>query len=152
SSSKGDPKRPPIPVDDTQKSKGDQSARIVHAQAFLHRFGYLTEGSFKSGVLDDATSRSLHAYQEFSHLRPSGIRDRETVDQLLKGRCGMPDVIDQLRFVRMAAWDKMDLTFAFGTQTSDVAGTDEFQAVRDAFQTWAAVIPVTFREVSVRES
>ena len=64
----------------------------------------------------------------------------------------MPDVPDPRRLARIASWDKMELTFAFGSETSDVAGTAEFQAVRDAFQTWAAVVPLTFREVSVREA
>ncbi len=133
--------RPPI--------KGDADG-IKRAQEFLQSFGYL-QGAFAPGVMDEATTKAVYAYQKIRHLTPSGFLDENTIEHLSRPRCGMPDVRDPRQFIRVAAWDKMDLTFAFDNETGDIPGADERQAVRDAFQTWAAVVPLTIREVSVRE-
>ena len=44
------------------------------------------------------------------------------------------------------------LTFAFEDGTNDVGGSAEFQAVRNAFATWAAAVPVVFTETAAAQN
>ena len=57
-----------------------------------------------------------------------------------------------IEFATTCAWNQPEVTFALDTGTNDVAGDAEFEAIRNAFQTWAAVITLTFREVGVNEN
>lgn len=45
-------------------------------------------------------------------------------------------------------WDDPNLTYYFQNGTGDIGGSDEQQAIRDAFTLWAEVTPLTFTEVS----
>jgi hypothetical protein len=63
-------------------------------------------------------------------------------------RCGMSDLDDGVAFSTRCAWPNPNLTFAFEDGTNDVGGSAELQAVRDAFATWAAAVPVTFTETA----
>jgi hypothetical protein len=66
-------------------------------------------------------------------------------------RCGLPDVHRGQAFPTRGAWPSPQLTFAFEAGTPDVEGLEEFQAVRRAFATWAAAVPITFTEVAPTE-
>ena len=128
---------------------GEQKKGLDDVQKFLTRFGYLQIGTFKSGQLDSLTSDALRKYQERNGLRATGEFDSATRDQMTTHRCAHPDVQDGVAFVTRCAWDRRRLTFAFNNGTNDVAGQAEFQAVRNAFQTWAATVSITFAEVGV---
>jgi hypothetical protein len=62
-------------------------------------------------------------------------------------RCALPDALNGVAFSARCAWDRPNLTYAFGPGTNDTAGTSEFSAVRAAFASWASVAPLTFTEV-----
>jgi len=49
-------------------------------------------------------------------------------------------------FTTYGRWSKVNLTYAFGNGTGDIAGDGERQAVRNALALWAAVTPLTFTE------
>jgi hypothetical protein len=66
-------------------------------------------------------------------------------------RCGLTDPVGRARFTTLCSWDHPCLTYAFDTGTADVPGVGEFQAVRDAFATWAAATPLTFTEVGLHQ-
>jgi len=53
--------------------------------------------------------------------------------------------------MRIGPWLESTMRFAFADDTEDVAGTAEFNAVRRAFDTWAAYVPIEFREVGLDE-
>jgi hypothetical protein len=121
-------------------AKGQADPQLVAVQQFLTRFGYLPSAgpgagpAATSGQLDDATSQALALYQKRHALH----------------RCGMPDLINGVAFVTRCSWPTPQLTFAFEDGTADTAG--EFGAVRAAFATWAAAVPVLFTEVGRTQS
>ena len=132
--------------------KGESSEGLENVQHFLARFGYLEEGKYTPDELDEPTSEALTKYQKFYKLRPTGNFTKATAEQMATGRCGLPDLRLGIEFATTCAWQKFNLTFAFDTGTNDVAGNAEFQAVRNAFQTWAAVVPLTFTEVTINQN
>jgi hypothetical protein len=128
--------------------EGEQTPDFEHVQNFLVRFGYLQEGVFQAGKLDRPTARALARYQEFHGLKPTGDFDDATRDQMTKPRCALPDMRFGVEFMTTCAWDRLNLTYALDIGTADVLGNSEWQAVRNAFRTWQAVLPVRFTEVA----
>lgn len=128
-------------------AKGQEDPGFVAVQEFLQRFGYLKAGSYRSSQLDDQTAEALTKYQKQHGINPTGVFDDQTRDQMASHRCGMPDPDSPLAFSTRCAWPNPNLTFAFEDGTNDVNGTGEFQAVRNAFATWTAAVPLTFTEV-----
>jgi hypothetical protein len=127
----------------------EKRSGLEHVQQFLVRFGYLPAGSYEEGLLDDITALALARYQERSGLTETGEFDERTRDEMTTPRCGLADFIGGVLFdIVRCAWDKNGLTYAFGQGTNQIPGDGEFQAVRKAFASWQAVIPVTFTEVA----
>lgn len=54
----------------------------------------------------------------------------------------------QLQFSIVSKWGHTDLTYGFVSETSDIAGEEERQAVRDAMKLWSDATPLTFSEVA----
>ena len=52
------------------------------------------------------------------------------------------------KFVLDGKWNKTSLTYFFWNGTADIAGNDERNAIRQAFQIWADYAPLTFTEVT----
>ena len=121
--------------------RGAKNPGLEHVQAFLHRFGYLAPASYSAGELDEPTSRALATFQRFQGLPTTGEFDDSTRAGMTIARCGLLDVHLGIEFATTCAWDRRGLTYAFDTGTNDIAGSDEFQAVRNAFQTWAGAVP-----------
>jgi hypothetical protein len=132
-------------------SKGEQSPEFTAVQDFLRRFGYLPGVTVSKGRLDDPTSEGLARFQEFFDLPVTGEFDEPTREMMTTHRCGMPDLANGVAFVTNCAWPTPSLTFAFEDGTNDIAGSSEFQAVRNACATWASAGPVTFVETSATE-
>jgi hypothetical protein len=131
-------------------ARGQADPQFTAVQAFLQRFGYLPSATFGPGVLDDSTANALALYQKRHALPVTGVFDEATRTQMSKHRCGLPDLADGVAFVTRCAWPTPQLTFAFEDGTNDTAG--EFGAVRAAFATWAAAVPVAFTEVGATQS
>jgi hypothetical protein len=129
---------------------GEHKPGIENLQNFLVRFGYLESGAYEADELDPETSAAVEKYQQFNALKPTGDFDKQTRDLMTEGRCAFPDVSNGIAFATTCSWSKWSLTYAFETGTADCVG--EFEAVRRAFRTWAAVIPLTFTEVALTAS
>ena len=129
--------------------RGEADPAFVAVQVYLRRFGYLGEGTFDAGTLDDETAEALALYQRRNGLVVTATFDDQTRRRMVAHRCGMPDLVNRVAFVVRCSWTHPCLTFAFDFGTNDVAGNDEFEAVRAAVATWAAVTPLTFTEVGV---
>ncbi|MFE6063382.1 matrixin family metalloprotease [Streptomyces sp. NPDC056431] len=138
---------------------GKRQDGFEYVQKFLEELGYLPAHSYEAGRLDSITSLALARFQEHSALTPTGSFDERTREVMLKSRCGFmgdPDPVFRaigepiLHSVNgpMCAWDKNHFTYAFGAGTVQIPGDDEFTAVRTAFATWQALLPITFTEVS----
>lgn len=128
-------------------ARHEKSPGFEHIQRFLARFGYVLPGTYDEGLLDGVTSTALVKYQKFNRLPATGEFDEATRNEMTQSRCAMPDMGSGVAFNLTCAWDRSSLTFALDTGTEDVAGDQEWQAIRTAFQTWAAVVPLTFAEV-----
>jgi hypothetical protein len=133
-------------------SKGETDPGFKVVQDFLVRFGYLRASTFNAEHLDDATAEGLTRYQISHRLAQSGTFDEQTKQMMTTHRCGMADLDSGLAFVTRCAWPNPNLTFAFEDGTNDIGGSGEFQAVRNAFATWAAAVPLTFTEVGVTQN
>jgi protease II len=132
-------------------TRGETAEGLEEVQEFLQRFGYLEKGSYRPNELDDPTSEALRKYQRANGRRPTGEFNKATRDQMSTHRCGLPDMASGIEFVTLCSWNKTDLTFAFDTGTDDIGGAGEFQAVRNAFQTWAKAVSLTFTEVALNQ-
>jgi Matrixin/Ricin-type beta-trefoil lectin domain-like/Putative peptidoglycan binding domain len=130
----------------------EKSPGFEHVQRFLARFGYLIPGTYDDGLLDGVTSTALAKYQEFNRLPVTGAFDEDTRSAMTQARCAMPDLGSGVEFNLTCAWSRRNLTFAFDRGTTDIAGSQEFGAIREAFQTWAAVVPLTFTEVGLNQN
>ena len=133
-------------------SRGEEDPGFKVVQDFLERFGYLGGNTFSESRLDDPTAEALARYQEYHGLPETGVLDDPTREQMTTHRCGMPDLEDGVAFSTRCAWPHPNLTFAFEDGTNDVAGSAEFQAMRSAFATWAAAVPVSFTETPAAQN
>ena len=132
-----------------------KSEGLAYVQDYLVRFGYLKKNAYAADRLDKATAEALSKFQERFRLEKTGFFDEATRHQMGVPRCGLPDSLG-IEFKKFCCWPRRNqtlaLTFAFNNGTADIAGTGEFQAVRNAFQTWAKVIPMTFTEVTANQN
>ncbi len=129
------------------------SSDLEEVQLFLQRYGYLDiDADIDGGSLDQQTSKALASYQKFTGKPASGEFDQATRRVMACPRCAMPD-FNELEFRVIGAWDRRDLTYAFGNLTSQPVGDAAARdAVRAAFDTWAAAgVGLTFREVATDE-
>jgi hypothetical protein len=131
-------------------AKGQADPQFPAVKAFLKRFGYLQPAAAHGATLDDPTSDALALYQKRHGLPITGVFDDATRAQMSMHRCGLPDLDNGVAFVTRCAWPTPQLTFAFEDGTADTAG--EFGAVRNAFATWAAAVPITFTEVAENQN
>jgi len=128
-------------------AKGESNPQFTLVHDFLKRFGYLPPTSVSGPQLDERVSSALALYQKRHGLPATGAFDEATRDMMAKPRCGLPDLFSGLKFNTTCSWAAPCLTFAFENSTSDIGGFGEFQAVRNAFATWAGATPFTFTEV-----
>jgi hypothetical protein len=133
-------------------SRGQEDPAFKPVQDFLQRFGYLRARTYRENQLDDATAEALARYQQRHGLAPTATFDDQTREQMTTHRCGMPDLDSGVAFSTRCSWPNPNLTFAFEDGTNDVGGAAEFQAVRNAFATWASAAPLTFTEVAAAQN
>jgi hypothetical protein len=141
---------------------GESAEGFEVAKAFLARFGYLAvpdattlesaraQAAESSPTLDGNTSDALRRYQALHALPQTGTFDAATREMMTRPRCGLPDInpATSVAFSIECRWNRRRLTFAFGAGTNDVPADGERDAVRRAFSTWAAAVPLTFTEIA----
>jgi hypothetical protein len=133
-------------------SKGQEAPNFKAVQEFLQRFGYLKPRDYRENQLDTVTALALTRYQQLHSLEASGVFDEATRAEMMTPRCGMPDLDSGVAFETACPWPHPNLTYAFGPGTSDVRGDNELGAVRRAFDTWAAAVPLIFTEVTTEQN
>jgi hypothetical protein len=117
--------------------------------AYLKRFGYMDpDASVDARALEKTTSDALRTLQKQFCLPETGMLDAPTREFMAADRCGLPDPRGPLDFNTMCAWNRRNLTFAFGPLSSQVGNNVAMNAVRRAFNTWANCgVGLTFTEV-----
>ncbi|GBG78967.1 hypothetical protein CBR_g28681 [Chara braunii] len=71
---------------------------LATAESYLEKFGYLSKSVNVTGPgyfnkSDEATKTALEFFQLFYGLNPSGSVDPDTLDVMVRPRCGFPDVV-----------------------------------------------------------
>lgn len=141
---------------------GASGTDVDAVQAYLKRFGYLSEAPpagavaqeshsiidsrpvAKAGKFDDSTVEALRQFQVMAGLPVTGVFDEATKAKTAAPRCGNPDVSS---FVATGGrWATTDLTYAFSEFSPDLDPARCRQAVHQAFSTWAGWTRLTFRE------
>ncbi|RSM61647.1 hypothetical protein DMB66_24335 [Actinoplanes sp. ATCC 53533] len=131
---------------------GDKAPDLEPVQDFLRRFGYLPEDGYTPGMLDAETSTALAAYQARNAVPVTGDFDESTAQAMTTARCGLPDLDDGVAFSTRCNWNGRGLTYAFDTGSTDIAGSAEFQAIRQALRTWTAATQIVFTEVGTNQN
>ncbi|XP_019185243.1 PREDICTED: metalloendoproteinase 2-MMP-like [Ipomoea nil] len=77
--------------------KGDRVEGLYNLKKYLKNFGYIDHLSYSSSSAEadyfsDQLESAVKTYQTYSHLNPTGVLDADTVSQMMKPRCGMPDI------------------------------------------------------------
>lgn len=147
---------------------GDRRVGLGNLKKYFQYFGYIPGGGSSDFTddFDDALRASIETYQRNFNLDPTGILDEATLKQIVKPRCGNPDIVNGSTsmssgkatastfhtvghysfFPGKPRWpsDRWDLTYAFNPQNNL---PDEAKAAFSrAFRRWAEVTPLTFNE------
>ncbi|CAM8976458.1 unnamed protein product [Rhodiola kirilowii] len=77
--------------------KGEKNVTDLHKlKAYLNRFGYTcSKDHLQDDDFDGSLEAALKAYQMNYRLTPTGVLDKETVEQMMVPRCGFPDSVNQ---------------------------------------------------------
>ena len=147
-----------------ESQKGHQSVAKLHlVKQYLKKFGYLNQ--VNDDEFDDLLESAIRTYQQNFHLEVTGRLDKRTVNQMMKPRCGVPDIFNSTKgynsskssdgvakadysfFPGAPKWSKKHLKYTFGA-TVQVAGAESIRSVcKQSFQKWAQVTEFTFEEV-----
>ncbi|KAK0592603.1 hypothetical protein LWI29_022124 [Acer saccharum] len=147
---------------------------IKDLKKYLKRFGYLKnyDDNVPAG-LEDAHDNDLLAaiklYQQSFRLNVTGILDSDTVTQMMKPRCGVPDhvmikpknhghqddkgksfhTVAHFRFIPgNPRWSNKQLTYKFSSTAQVPDDLNVRSAFKSAFQSWAQVTDFSFEEVA----
>ncbi|KAH1264421.1 Metalloendoproteinase 3-MMP [Glycine max] len=148
---------------------------LSNLKNYFHYFGYISDVSSKSSNFsddfDDALEAAVRAYQKNFNLNITGELDDPTMNQIVKPRCGVADIIngtttmnsgktnttDSPTFHTVAHYSFFDgqprwpvgtqeLTYAFDP---DNALDDVIKTVfGNAFSRWSEVTTISFRETA----
>jgi hypothetical protein len=147
-------------------TKGDEVDRL---QSYLKRFGYIRPDKEKPyglkvdlkkaieqpkpRLFDNSTEKALRLFQEFNKLKITGVLDKETINLMLKPRCGLPDLViseGQIQDYVYSGrkWTKQALTYIFQNYTPDLPSNEVRRIIQEALSKWADVTPLSFIETS----
>jgi hypothetical protein len=142
--------------------RGDADPCVVEVQNFLKHYGYFDyeagglDVAPEPGRLDEVTVRALTGFQMRYSVGTPGILDAPTRELMAAPRCGVPDLVGGPSpfFSTVCAWNRRNLSYQFGRVgspmlTADLAQGLVINAVRRAFNTWAAAgVGLSFRVIS----
>lgn len=142
--------------------QGDQHESIKKARIYLDRLGYTQQAVMDApmeelATYDDDLNHAVTRFQKFFNLEVTGELDEPTREMMSKPRCGVADLNEDepppqpgvANYVASSgSWSSHDLTYKFVNGTADLPGVIERDIVRQAFDVWASVTPLTFTEVT----
>lgn len=136
----------------TDKISSESRSQLM---TYLTRFGYEQDSTSNE---EDNFTASLKSFQKYSNLPITGTYDEPTRTLMSKPRCSHPDLKKSTTtagpnsFVNSGIrWNKTNLTYRFAEFTPDLTPAKQRRAIADGFATWAAVTPLSFKEVDSGE-
>lgn len=135
-------------------TQGESHPSLTQVQNYLKHYGYLEpDATPDPDRLDEPTTAALAEFQQRFKVGTPGVLDEPTREAMSAPRCGLADMMSPLAFNTIGPFDRRDLTFAFGTLSTQIANGTVRDAVRRAFATWeAAGAGLTFSEVAETEN
>jgi len=127
---------------------------VVDGLDYLSEFGYLAKANLETGALrsKQELETAIRKFQQMAQLRVTGELDSDTIQQMKKPRCGIPDVNSssgpQDFALGPSKWEKNDLSFRIDGYSNDLYWGDSREALTNAFRVWSDVSPLTFRETT----
>ncbi|KAI4825870.1 hypothetical protein KUCAC02_021534 [Chaenocephalus aceratus] len=143
---------PSCPAADVPEEEG------FNAEAWLRKFGYLSQASGQMSTMQSAQilSKAIGDMQRFYGLEVTGEMDPATVVAMRLPRCGLPDrkaeEIDvgarKKRYTLTGKqWDKDHITYSLLKYHALLGEEQTYKAIRNAFDVWRRVTPLTFEEL-----
>nr|XP_028684180.1 matrix metalloproteinase-24 isoform X3 [Macaca mulatta] len=141
-------------------------ARAAEAEApfagqnWLKSYGYLLPYDSRASALHSgkALQSAVSTMQQFYGIPVTGVLDQTTIEWMKKPRCGVPDhphLSRRRRNKRYALtgqkWRQKHITYSIHNYTPKVGELDTRKAIRQAFDVWQKVTPLTFEEVPYHE-
>ncbi|CAK7336796.1 unnamed protein product [Dovyalis caffra] len=144
---------------------GKQYDGLAKLKHYFQYFGYIPNSlSNITDDFDDYLESALRTYQQNFNLNVTGQLDNQTMNHIVRPRCGNPDIVNGSTsmnsgktntssshfhtvshytfFTGMPRWRKQALTYSFLPENQL---TDEVKTVFSrAFDRWSTVIPLTF--------
>ncbi|XP_031345608.1 matrix metalloproteinase-19-like [Photinus pyralis] len=119
---------------------------------YLHDFGYLPI----TKATDNEMKAALQDYQYFIGMKPTGEMDNETMDMMLRPRCGKPDEekerTKRYTFLGNSTWAKKDLLYRFDSYPLGINSNDVHAEFKRAFNAWAKYVKMSFKLVQNTET
>uniref|UniRef100_A0A4W2INF6 Membrane-type matrix metalloproteinase 1 n=1 Tax=Bos indicus x Bos taurus TaxID=30522 RepID=A0A4W2INF6_BOBOX len=136
------------------------SVQQQRPQNWLKSYGYLLPYDSRSSALHSgkALQSAVATMQQFYGIPVTGVLDQTTIEWMKKPRCGVPDhphLSRRRRHKRYALtgqkWRQKHITYSIHNYTPKVGELDTRKAIRQAFDVWQKVTPLTFEEVPYHE-
>ncbi len=167
----GGPYSMPVPanlIPESPARLGDTGADVERAHDYLRRFGYLpnanlarTHPTWRPAVAfapedstryDDKLETAVRLFQRAYRLPETGEVDAATLDLMGRPRCGFPDTVTTAGLAEFVAqgnrWPGPNVTYRHVNFSPDLTADEVRQALRQSFDRWAAVTPLTFTEAT----
>ncbi|CAB1348048.1 unnamed protein product [Coregonus sp. 'balchen'] len=130
-------------------SSPEETDKWLLAEKYLRRFYHL--GAGLQGTPTHRSSDNMQAkikeMQSFFNLKMTGSLDANTLELMSMARCGVPDVEEYIHFPRHLKWQNTNVCFRIMKYTPDLKKADVDRAIRNAFNIWADVTPLTFKKL-----
>nr|XP_038022210.1 matrix metalloproteinase-24-like isoform X1 [Anas platyrhynchos] len=129
-------------------------------RSWLKTYGYLLPSDSQMSALQagKAVQSAVATMQQFYGIPVTGVLDQTTLEWMKKPRCGVPDhphLGRSRRKKRYALtgqkWRQKHITYSVHNYTPKVGELDTRRAIRQAFDVWQRVTPLTFEEVPYHE-
>nr|XP_004559048.1 matrix metalloproteinase-24 isoform X2 [Maylandia zebra] len=137
---------------------GEEKTFIV--ETWLKNYGYLLPHDVRTSDLrqEKAMQSAVAAMQRFYGIPVTGVLDETTIEWMRRPRCGVPDhphTSRRQRNKRYALtgqkWRDKRISYSISNFTPKVGEKDTQRAIRQAFNVWQAVTPLSFQEVPYSE-
>ncbi|XP_020379639.2 matrilysin-like [Rhincodon typus] len=109
---------------------------------YLKAFYNMTETTLRKS--DNGLTRKIEEMQEFFGLQVTGTLNRETLVEMNRARCGVPDVQQYSFFPRTPRWLRNRITYRIEKYTLKLSQREVDAVISMALKVWSDVTPLTF--------